>query len=264
MTELCEPYRLLAYNSARQSENKMHDDTVARQFGFAGGLVPGVDVMAYMTHPAMARWRRDFLEHGLIEARLHKPVYDGELTTVTARQVNGGLEIEVRSREQLCASGHAAVRAASPPPIEAFTAVAAVEQRPPANEESLKPGRWLGIRPLLVTAAFAAQYAADVRDSDPIYAEERLCHPGLLPRLLNWALVHNVVLGPWIHVASKVQHFAAVKIGDELAVRANVLANYERKGHRFVDLDGLIVANGQTPVARVAHTAIWRPRASPG
>src|SRR5262245_39271124 len=157
----------------------MHADTVARRFGFAGGLVPGVDVMAYMAHPAMARWRRDFLEHGRIEARLHKPVYDGELTTVTARRANGGLAIEVRSREQLCASGHAALGAASPPPIEAFTAVAAVEQRPPANEATLQPGRCLGIRPLLVTAAFASQYAADVRDGDPIYAAERLCHPGL-------------------------------------------------------------------------------------
>src|SRR5262249_56608477 len=90
MPGLCDPYRLLPNNSARQSENKMHDDTVARQFGFAGGLVPGVDVMAYMTHPAMARWRGDFLQHGLIRARLHKPVYDGELTTLKARPGNCG------------------------------------------------------------------------------------------------------------------------------------------------------------------------------
>src|SRR5215216_3941798 len=43
-----ETYRLQAYNTAKQSENKMHDDTVAKRFGFSGGLVPGVDVMAYM------------------------------------------------------------------------------------------------------------------------------------------------------------------------------------------------------------------------
>ena len=61
MTDLLAPYQLLAYNSARQSENKMHDDGVARQFGFGGGLVPGVDVYAYMAHPAVARWGRSFL-----------------------------------------------------------------------------------------------------------------------------------------------------------------------------------------------------------
>jgi len=260
MTERSEPYRLRAYNSARQSENKMHDDAVARQFGFVGGLVPGVDVYAYMAHPAVARWGRAFLEHGVLEARFQQPVYDGDLTTVAAVSANGGLAIEVSSREKVCATGHAALSATQAPPIEAFESVAAVEERAAATEETLTPGRWLGIRPLAVTASFAAQYHADVRETDPIYASEKLCHPGLLPRLLNWALVHNVVLGPWIHVASKVEHFAAVRIGDDLSVRAKILANYERKGHRFVELDGLIVANAEKPIARLAHTAIWRPR----
>ena len=41
MTSRIETYRVSAYNTAKQSENKMHDDTVARRFGFSGGLVPG-------------------------------------------------------------------------------------------------------------------------------------------------------------------------------------------------------------------------------
>ena len=48
-TEL-EAYSVVAYNTARDSENKIHDNTVARRFGFSGGLVPGVDVYAYMAH----------------------------------------------------------------------------------------------------------------------------------------------------------------------------------------------------------------------
>ena len=72
----------MAYNTARESENKMHDDTVARRFGFTGGLVPGVDVYAYMAHPAVARWGRDFLEAAPCEARFLKPVYDGETAIV--------------------------------------------------------------------------------------------------------------------------------------------------------------------------------------
>ena len=72
-----ETYRLQAYNTAKQSENKMHDDTVAKRFGFSGGLVPGVDVMAYMMHMPVARWGRAFLEHGLIDARFIKPLRSG-------------------------------------------------------------------------------------------------------------------------------------------------------------------------------------------
>ena len=53
------PYRIEAVNTAKESENKIHDDQVARRFGFKGGLVPGVEVYAYMTHLPVARWGRD-------------------------------------------------------------------------------------------------------------------------------------------------------------------------------------------------------------
>ncbi len=84
MTSRLETYCVTAYNTSKHSENKIHDDTVARRFGFRGGLVPGVDVFAYMTHLPVAKWGRAFLERGLIEARFVKPVYDGEIAEVTA------------------------------------------------------------------------------------------------------------------------------------------------------------------------------------
>src|SRR5258705_4826954 len=83
------PYRVQAYNTAKQSENKMHDDTVAKRYGFSGGLVPGVAVLAYMMHPPVAKWGRDFLERGVVEGRFTKPVYDCELADVTGQGSNG-------------------------------------------------------------------------------------------------------------------------------------------------------------------------------
>ena len=97
MTNAIQTYRVEAYNTAKLSENKMHDDAVARKFGFSGGLVPGVDVMAYMMHLPIAKWGRGFLERGLIEARFVKPVYDGEITDVRGEEKDG--VIENRSRE---------------------------------------------------------------------------------------------------------------------------------------------------------------------
>jgi acyl dehydratase len=87
-------------------------------------------------------------------------------------------------------------------------------------------------------------------------------HPGMLLRTMNWALMENAILGPWIHVGSTIQHLAASKVGDVLTARAKVTGNYERKGHLFVELDGVIVANGTTPVAHCQHTAIYQPRES--
>src|ERR1700738_1232229 len=109
-----EPYRFEAYNTAKLSENKMHDDTVAKRFGFSGGLVPGVDVMAYMMHLPVRKWGRAFLERGLIEARFVKPVYDGETVNVAGEESDGVLSIEVESRGQLCATGTASLAAVAP------------------------------------------------------------------------------------------------------------------------------------------------------
>jgi len=69
-----------------------------------------------------------------------------------------------------------------------------------------------------------------------------------------------VLLGPWIHTGSRVQHLRAVPVGNVLSVRARITGNYEHKGHRFVEIDALVLAERSTPVARVAHTAIYRPR----
>src|SRR3982750_527620 len=111
MANRIETWSVKAFNTAKQSENKMHDDAVARRFGFSGGLVPGVDVMAYMMHVPVARWGRDFLARGLIEARFIKPVYDGETADVDATEHNGLLTIEVFSRTELCATGTASLPA---------------------------------------------------------------------------------------------------------------------------------------------------------
>ena len=86
------PHRLTARNTAIASENKIHDDAVARRFGFAGGLVPGVEVYAYMTHAPVERWGRAWLEHGSAECRFIKPVYDGERVMVTGKIVDGALD----------------------------------------------------------------------------------------------------------------------------------------------------------------------------
>ena len=106
----------------------------------------------------------------------------------------------------------------------------------------------------------ASEYLADIREADPIYAREGLGHPGLLQRVMNRVLVDNAILGPWIHVGSRMQLLSAAKLGDVITARAKVIGNYDKKGHRFVELDALVVANGKTPLAHCRHIAIYQPR----
>jgi len=261
MTSRIGPYRVSAYNTSKHSENKMHDDTVAKRYGFSGGLVPGVDVMAYMMHLPVAKWGRAFLERGLIEARFVKPVYDGELTDVTGEESNGVLAIQVESRGELCATGSASLPAAVPSfLLSDFVEVAAASERRPVNAMSYAMDKWLGAVPRSWAADAAKEYLADIRETEAIYAREGLGHPGLLPRVMNKVLVDNAILGPWIHVGTRMQLLSASRIGDELTARAKVIGNYDKKGHRFVELDALVVANGRTPLAHCHHTAIYQPR----
>src|SRR5262245_23633771 len=115
-------YTVEAYNLSHASENKIHDDLVARKLGFTGGLVPGVEVYAYACHPVVRRWGRDWLAHGRMECRFLKPVYDGRLTLVNAADVMGALEVTVESEGVLCATAHAALdaSAAVAPSIESY------------------------------------------------------------------------------------------------------------------------------------------------
>src|SRR6185295_16594983 len=144
-------YRVRAFNTAAASENKIHDDTVARRFGFSGGLVPGVEVYAYMTHMAIERWGRAWLEQGTADCRFLAPVYDGKTVAVSATADGDKLSIRVESDKTTCATGTAALNGAAssapelggvPPPPPAV--------RPPADERSLAVGIRLGIAPFTV------------------------------------------------------------------------------------------------------------------
>jgi len=263
-TAVARTYRVEAYNPAQASENKIHDDSVARTLGFQGGLVPGVEVYAYACHPVVEHFGRAWLERGGIEMRFLKPVYDGRIAAVSAREAAAGLDLEVKSEGALCAAGRAwladGAAGARPPPIEAFKLGTSPKIRPVASPTTLAEGTALALPPQHLTPEAAAAYLQDVRETDALYARDGLAHPGAVLRLCNLALKETVVLPPWIHVGSRVANFAAARIGDEVSVRARVQANYERKGHRLVDLDALVIANGDTVVARVLHTAIYQLR----
>jgi acyl dehydratase len=260
-------YEVRANNLSRTSENRIHDDEVARRFGFAGALVPGVEVYAYACHPVVACWGRDWLARGAAECRFLKPVYDGAPVRVTAEEAEDGaaLALRVESGGTLCATGRAWMP--DDPPDTGLTAEdrpwnAPPAERLPASEATLAPGTWLCTAPERITTEALAGYLRDISEADPLYAAEGLVHPGLILRLCNRALTQNVVLGPWIHVGSRVRNLSLARAGETFAVSARVLANAERKGHRLVELDALVTADRRRPVAHALHTAIWRLRAA--
>ena len=253
-----QPHSLVAFNTATASANKIHDDEVAKRFGFRGGLVPGVDVYAYLCHPPAEAWGLDWLRRGTMRARFHQPVYDGHRVDITP--TGGALELRDEAGER-CADGAATLpdEPAPTPDIADWPDVDQVDDPPPASPEVLVPGTAFGLAPHGFHADRHDEYLADVRETATLYAEERVAHPGWILRDANYVLSTNVRLGPWIHVESVVQHHDVVHDGEEVTARALVTKEWDHKGHRFVELDVLHLANLR-PVARTTHTAIYRPR----
>jgi hypothetical protein len=247
-----------AYNTAVDSTNRMHDDDVARTYGFRGGLVPGVDVWAYMTRPCVDRWGRDFLTHSVMEARFVAPVYDGEV--VVAELTEDGALSVTGPDGVVRATGQASLVDHLPEP-ERIDAVARDGAPPAASERSLAEGTALGTLRLTHDRDLGAVYLREVRDDHPIYESGAVCHPGFVARLANAVLHRNVVLGPWIHVGTRAIHRGVARAGAELEVRGRVVHEGERKGHRLVDLVVEVSADG-SPLWSAVHTAIWRPRST--
>ena len=137
-----------------------------------------------------------------------------------------------------------------------------VDQRadpPPAAPDTLVPGTAFGTRaPRVPRRPRRGVPRRRPRDAAAL-RDEGVAHPGWLLRDANYVLSANVRLGPWIHVESRVQHLDLVRDGDVVSARALVTGEWERKGHRFVELDVLHLADDR-PVARTTHTAIYRPR----
>ncbi len=264
-------WKVVAHNTATQSQNKIHDDSVARQFGFRGGLVPGVDDYAYMAHVPAAAWGLDWLERGTLDARFHKPVYDGDEVEVRPGPLQRSHDGEsfplelVDPSGTVCATGTAGLPSGSTGPIvgDHEPLVPLPDPPPAASPQSLAVGTVFSLPTRPVTAEDQEQYRADVRDDLAIYGAEGLAHPGWLLRLANRILAGNVALGPWIHVSSDVRHRALARYGEHIGGRSTVCAEWEHKGHRFVTLDVELVAvagTTETVVASVAHTAIYQPR----
>jgi len=247
-------YRVKAFNTATESTNRMHDDEVAQKYG----LVPGVDAWVYMTRPCVDRWGQEFLTAGTISVRLLAPIYDGE-SVVSRLGVDGSLEIagpdgNVRAR------GSASVGDLPDPlRIEATPHSATTMELPPATKNNLATGTVLDTLRFTYRRAPAAEYLRDIRETNGLYEGGAVCHPGFLARQANYVLSRTVRLGPWIHVSTTAHHRLTIRDGDAIEVRGIVVTEFERKGHRFVDLAVEITAN-KIPAWSASHTAIWKPR----
>jgi acyl dehydratase len=261
-----------ARNLFSDSANRIHDDAVAKRHGFAGALVAGVTIYGYLTRVAIDAWGSEWLRRGTATVRFSRPIYDGDALTLSGRIVGRSGRSEVGETlaviEARVASGEVAATLmaglawggpAMVPDPRRYPAAPLPMSRVPAEDEALASLGPLGTPVLELDGAGLARVADDLDDDSPLYrGPAGVLHPALLLRQANRILSENVALGPWIHVSSDVAHCEPAGAGGRLETRGRVARVYERKGRGWVDLDLLLVADGDRPIARIHHTAIYR------
>lgn len=260
-----------AFNQATESANQIHSDEMARAYGFKGGLVPGVTVSAYLMHPALAAWGRDWLERGAAHVEVRRPLYDGyEFDVVLSDVTDTSYQAEVVDQTgTVCAVGHVQLpdRAPRPPkrrndPMLDRDAAAPAVSRAVLERMSEKgmhalPARWKADHNM-------ATYLADPTAMPPIHRfddGQGLANGAFLLGLTNWVLAGNTYMNPWVHLQTDSQFYAAVEPDTRLVVECAVADLFERKGHEFVDVDvTAFVEETSAPIMSATLRSIYRLR----
>jgi acyl dehydratase len=246
-------YTVRARNLAPDSDNKIHDDEVARRFGFTGALVPGVEVFAYATQPLAAAHGEDFLRRGRLEIQFRKPVYDGDDVQVVVTD-DGSVSVVGPDGSPRAVGRGGLEDVAAEVDRTRFVETPAIDPTPAADATSLAVGTSLGTVRETATPEGCAAYIDGICDPLPLY--EKFVHPGALLRMVNAVLFRNVVMGPWIHTGSACRLLGPAAVGSELTGYGVVTDRYERNGKSWVRFDALVLAVGE-PVALVDHMAIY-------
>ncbi len=240
--------RVRAVNTAPDSENQIHDDRIAAEYGFRGGLVPGVTVYGYMASAAIDRLGPQWLHRGAMDVRFFEPFYEGEEVAISITDLpQGRIQVEADRASATAWIEETDLAVDYPPEYSTIKKV--------ASRESIQPGIILGTLEKTLDLSQPGLSAP----FDAFIGPERFAHPAIILGLANEILMHNYTLGPWIHAASEVRNQSPARDGETLQVRGKIADAYERKGHEFVVLDVAILSAGRLD-SRIRHTAIWKPR----
>jgi acyl dehydratase len=253
-------YRPIAINHSHDSENRIHSDDVARQYGFTGALVPGVAVFGHMTHPLSETFGEDWLGHSHVSLRLLKPAYHGDRLAIALEPTGvHSYQIECRNDSGVLLATLSANVGNELPPVDPRAAI------PGAAEPALRePIQWDAIA---VNEPFAAvdwqpteaenrDFTEQIADDLPLY-RAGVVHPHLIQHWCNAVLVRRFVLPAWIHVGTDMTFRRVLRVGDHVRIRSIPIEKWRHKGHEFIKLYVVFAIAGDAAVEAL-HTAIYK------
>jgi acyl dehydratase len=251
---------------SKDISNPIHSTEVAAQYGFKAALVGGVTVYGWTVPAILAALGESWLEDGWVDVNFRRPVYPGDDMTASVAEGEGErftLEMTNGAGER-CLVGEVG-RGTAPWLGELQLPQRRLAEERPATIpyltiENAPVGQ--DLRPMAVHLSWgdAAAYALEKQaDSGPLWTgKEARIHPGWLASKINPLLHHSYDHSPAIHTRSQIQHFAPAVPGQTLTFAGRFVDAFERKGHHYAVIDGVMLSADGKELARLRHTTIFR------
>ena len=252
-------------------ENPIHSTEVARAYGYDGPLIGGVTVWGWATDTIIQALGNDWITRGWSEYSFRKPVFPGNVITITAESDAEDLtkpwNVTMNNQSgDICVIGkiglgqtkweNTLTRPVNMSPSE-------VTEKPPLTlDRASQETSWT---------------ALEVEFNDHIYEEinhknrltfnsifdhrsgmKPIAHPSWIAGWAEALMRHNFVIPSSMHTKSLVKHHSSVPLGTTIVGGAEVIDAYERKGHHYVEFDVLLKDTNEKDIAQIRHRTIFR------
>ncbi len=273
-------WRGQAFNQVPDSDNRIHSDELAQQYGFTGALVPGVTISCYLVQPAVQAWGLHWLERGAAHATIKAPVYDERdfQVEVTPQPAADRYHAQLFSEERLCATAEVWL----PDSLEVEPEY---QHHPLMTDEYSAPVASRDVmEKLRQNGCLAKSFLWSADHEMATYLREQAAMPALLRTpantegvesdsgygnmsfLLGCANRHFAAaarMSPWIHLEIRAQNFQAVPLNTPLISEMTITELFSKKGHEFADcVFNLFMADSKRCVCSIQQRAIYKMRSS--
>lgn len=260
----------VATNHSLSSENRIHSDDVAQQYGYRGALIAGVQVFGHMSYPLTETLGDAWMHDAHVSVRLLKPTYHGDrlhmtMTSTDSSNFQIGCHATAGETTDEVFGSHVATLLAllaSPRPANELATRVRPEQAPAQAPERVE----ITMGRIELDEPFAAQFwhstpeenrvfAQQVGDDQSVY-QDGLMHPHLVLHYANQALMARFIMPAWLHVGSEIHFHRPLQAGETIEIRCVPTEKWERKGHQFIKLYIAYLVDDE-PAVEIEHTAIF-------
>jgi hypothetical protein len=246
--------------------NPIHSTAVAAEYGFRGPLVGGVTTYGWMAPAIIEALGERWLDDGWADVSFRRPIYPGDEVTARAEPSGDGRwEVSMTNQDgERCIAGFAGLGQAP-----WLAELASPTRRDPEPKPENVPYLTMEVapvgqdlRPMGITLSHedAVTYALEKqRDGSERWTEAGArIHPGWIASKMTPMLHHSYDYAPAIHTRSQIQHLAPAVTGQALVFAGHFSDTFERKGHHYAVIDGVMLGEDGRELARLRHTTIYR------